>query len=64
MDVSEKKSTKVASQLPWKPKSIENIEKTFRTLEGRHRFKFLVTGQLTGMHLWWNTENKLQDLLK
>jgi hypothetical protein len=33
MDVSEKKSTKVASQLPWRVRSIDNLEKTFRTLE-------------------------------
>ena len=45
MDAILKKLSKVALELHWKPKSIENIEKTFRTLEGRHRFKFLVTGQ-------------------
>ena len=63
MDVVSKKLSKVALELHWKPKSIENIEKTFRTLEGRHRFKFLVTGQLTGMHLWWNTETKSKSFV-
>jgi hypothetical protein len=63
MDVVSKKSSKVALELHWKPKSIENLEKTFRTLEGRHRFKFLVSGQLTGMHLWWNTETKSKSFV-
>jgi len=61
MDVSEKKSTKVASQLPWRVKSIDNLEKNFKHLKGKIQFKFITSGILKGLHLVWNTETNVKS---
>ena len=63
MDVVLKKKTNVALVLPWRAKTIENLEKNFRHLKGNIQFKFETSGRLKGLHLRWNTKTGVKSFV-
>ena len=63
MDVVSKKTKKVALELPWRARSIENLEKNFRHLKGNIKFKLETSGRLKGLHLRWNTKTGVKSFV-
>ena len=63
MDVVSKKTKKVALELPWRARSIENLKKNFRHLKGNIKFKLETSGRLKGLHLRWNTKTGVKSFV-